>query len=216
MKILKLFFCSLMLVFFALSGKAESNISQKIAEELTQCRLESSQLIRLDCYDKIALSSTPAANTSPNIAQMGKTWRQAYEHEMKRVENSAGFLVSVPENGDYPVIMTIPAIGFQPPRPVLMLSCIDNITRMQIILPNKQDAGSVIVSTDRTQFTAEWFLRENGYVLESSRGLPGIDEIKRLLNGEKLTLKLTNNEKLTFNISGMSQEIKPLRAACHW
>lgn len=205
-----------MLVFFALSGKAESNISQKIAEELTQCRLESSQLIRLDCYDEIALSSTPAANTSPNIAQMGKTWRQAYEHEMKRVENSAGFLVSVPENGDYPVIMTIPAIGFQPPRPVLMLSCIDNITRMQIILPNKQDAGSVMVSTDRTQFTAEWFLRENGYVLESSRGLPGIDEIKRLLNGEKLTLKLTNNEKLTFNISGMSQEIKPLRAACHW
>ncbi|MEX0425501.1 type VI secretion system-associated protein TagO [Providencia rettgeri] len=216
MKILKLFFCSLVLVFFALSGKAENNISQKIAEELTQCRLESSQLIRLDCYDKIALSSTSEANTSPNIAQMGKTWRQAYEHEMKRVENSAGFLVSVPENGDYPVIMTIPAIGFQPPRPVLMLSCIDNITRMQIILPNKQDAGSVMVSTDRTQFTAEWFLRENGYVLESSRGLPGIDEIKRLLNGEKLTLKLTNNEKLTFNISGMSQEIKPLRAACHW
>lgn len=203
-------------VFFTLSGKAESNISQKIAEELTQCRLESSQLIRLDCYDKIAQSSTPAANTSPNIAQMGKTWRQAYEHEMKRVENSAGFLVSIPEDGDYPVIMTIPAIGFQPPRPVLMLSCIDNITRMQIILPNKQDAGSVMVSTDRTQFTAEWFLRENGYVLESSRGLPGIDEIKRLLNGEKLTLKLTNNEKLTFNISGMSQEIKPLRAACHW
>ncbi len=87
-----------------------------------------------------------------------------------------------------------PCHWFQPPRPVLMLSCIDNITRMQIILPNKQDAGSVMVSTDRTQFTAEWFLRENGYVLESSRGLPGIDEIKRLLNGEKLTLKLTNNE----------------------
>ena len=216
MKILKIFFCSFMPIFFALPGKAESNIDQNIAEELTQCRLESSQLLRLDCYDKIVLSSTSEPNTSSNIAQMGKTWRQAYEHEMKRIENSAGFLVSVPENGDYPVIMTIPAIGFQPPRPVLMLSCIDNITRMQIILPNKQDAGSVMVSTDKTQFTAEWFLRENGYVLESSRGLPGIDEIKRLLSGEKLTLKLTNNEKLTFNISGMSQEIKPLRAACHW
>ncbi len=40
--------------------------------------------------------------------------------------------------------------------------------RMQIILPNKQDAGSVMVSTDRTQFTAEWFLRENGYVLNQA------------------------------------------------
>ncbi|MGG4610584.1 type VI secretion system-associated protein VasI [Providencia sp. Me31A] len=216
MKILKIFCCSLMPVFFALAGKAENNISQNIAEELTQCRLESSQLIRLDCYDKIVLSTASEPNSLPDIAQMGKTWRQAYEHEMKRVENTAGFLVSVPEDGEYPVIMTIPAIGFQPPRPVLMLSCIDNITRMQIILPNKQDAGSVMVSTDKTQFTAEWFLRENGYVLESSRGLPGIDEIKRLLSGEKLTLKLTNNEKLTFNISGISQEIKPLRAACRW
>ncbi len=56
-------------------------------------------------------------------------------------------------------------------------------------------------------FTRKWLC------IESSRGLPGIDEIKRLLNGEKLTLKLTNNEKLTFNISGMSQEIKPLRTA---
>ncbi|EMB6074107.1 type VI secretion protein, partial [Salmonella enterica subsp. enterica serovar Typhimurium] len=75
---------------------------------------------------------------------------------------------------------------------------------------------SVMVSTDKTQFTAEWFLRENGYVLESSRGIPGIDEIKRLLNAERLTLKLSNNEKLTFNISGISQQIIPLRAACHW
>lgn len=216
MKVLKIFFCSLMPIIFALPAKAKNDINQNIAEELTQCRLESSQLIRLDCYDKIALSSMPAPNSLPNTTQMGKTWRQAYEHEMKRVENSAGFLVSVPEDSEYPVIMTIPAIGFQPPRPILMLSCIDNITRMQIILPSRQDAGSVMVSTDKTQFTAEWFLRENGYVLESSRGLPGIDEIKRLLSGEKLTLKLSNNQKLTFNISGMSQEIKPLRAACHW
>ncbi|HGN2310500.1 MAG: type VI secretion system-associated protein TagO [Proteus mirabilis] len=37
-----------------------------------------------------------------------------------------------------------------------------------------------------------------------------------MLNAERLTLKLSNNEKLTFNISGISQQIIPLRAACHW
>ncbi len=73
-----------------------------------------------------------------------------------------------------------------------------------------------MLTTDKTQFTADWFLRENGYVLESSRGIPGIDEIKRLLNGETLTLKLANNDRLTFNISGISTDIKPLRTACHW
>lgn len=196
------------------TASAEKADSQALTQALSECRLESSQLIRLACYDKIIADSSVA--TDIDSSQMGKAWRQAMEHEMHREDNSAGFLVTVPETGDYSVIMTIPAIGFAPPRPVMMISCIDNITRLQVALPRQQEAGSVMLTTDKTQFTADWFLRENGYVLESSRGIPGIDEIKRLLNGEKLTLKLANNDRLTFNISEMSEEIKPLRAACHW
>lgn len=196
------------------TASAENSDSETLAQALTECRLESSQLVRLACYDKIMADS--ATDTQLDSSQMGKAWRQAMEHEMQREDNSAGFLVTLPESGDYPVIMTIPAIGFAPPRPVMMISCIDNITRLQVALPRQQEAGSVMLTTDKTQFTADWFLRENGYVLESSRGIPGIDEIKRLLNGEKLTLKLANNDRLTFNISGISQDIKPLRTACHW
>lgn len=196
------------------TASAENSDSEILTQALTECRLESSQLVRLACYDKIMADS--ATETQLDSSQMGKAWRQAMEHEMQREDNSAGFLVTLPESGDYPVIMTIPAIGFAPPRPVMMISCIDNITRLQVALPRQQEAGSVMLTTDKTQFTADWFLRENGYVLESSRGIPGIDEIKRLLNGEKLTLKLTNNDRLTFNISGISQDIKPLRTACHW
>lgn len=195
-------------------ASAEKLDPQALTQALSECRLESSQLIRLACYDKIMVDSP--AETQLDPSQMGKAWRQAMEHEMHREDNSAGFLVTVPETGDYPVIMTIPAIGFAPPRPIMMISCIDNITRLQVALPRQQEAGSVMLTTDKTQFTADWFLRENGYVLESSRGIPGIDEIKRLLNSEKLTLKLANNDRLTFNISGMSEEIKPLRVACHW
>lgn len=199
---------------FSLQVKSEERQMDNLVEALSQCRLESSQLIRLDCYDEIMLST---ASSDPfNPSQMGKAWRQAMENELKRKDNSAGFLVSLPENGSFPVIMTIPALGVAPPRPVLMLSCVDNITRLQVALPRQQEAGSVMLSTDKTQFTAEWFLRENGYLLESSRGLLGIDEIKRLLNAETLTMKLANNERLSFNISGLSQDIKPLRNACRW
>lgn len=201
-------------VFIAATASAEKQAPQALAQALSECRLESSQLIRLACYDKIMADTS--VETQIDSSQMGKAWRQAMEHEMQRTDNSAGFLVTLPETGDYPVIMTIPAIGYAPPRPVMMISCIDNITRLQVALPRQQEAGSVMLTTDKTQFTADWFLRENGYVLESSRGLLGIDEIKRLLNGEKLTLKLANNDRLTFNISGISEEIKPLRTACHW
>ncbi|AFH93770.1 TPA: type VI secretion system-associated protein VasI [Providencia stuartii] len=201
-------------LFVVTTASAEKTNPQALAQALSECRLESSQLIRLACYDQIMADSP--AQTPFDPSQMGKAWRQAMEHEMQREDNSAGFLVTLPETGNYPVIMTIPAIGFAPPRPVMMISCIDNITRLQVALPRQQEAGSVMLTTDKTQFTADWFLRENGYVLESSRGIPGIDEIKRLLNGETLTLKLANNDRLTFNISGISTDIKPLRTACHW
>ncbi|EKT60187.1 type VI secretion system-associated protein VasI [Providencia sneebia] len=201
-------------LFISSTVSAEQTMAQELLNELSECRIETSQLSRLACYDKIMVDTPEEVQLEPS--KMGKVWRQAMEHEMHREDNSAGFLVTLPETGDYPVIMTIPAIGFAPPRPIMMISCIDNITRLQIVLPRQQDSGSVMLTTDKTQFTADWFLRENGYVLESSRGIPGIDEIKRLLNGEKLTLKLSNNDRLTFNISGIAQEIQPLRAACHW
>lgn len=149
-----------LLVTATASASAEKTDSQALTQALSECRLESSQLIRLACYDKIIADSS--VETDLDSSKMGKAWRQAMEHEMHREDNSAGFLVTVPETGDYPVIMTIPAIGFAPPRPVMMISCIDNITRLQVALPCQQEAGSVMLTTDKTQFTAGWFLRENG------------------------------------------------------
>ncbi len=62
------------------------------------------------------------------------------------------------------------------------------------------------------------FLRENGYLLESSRGLAGIDEIKRLMSAETLTIEGANGAfpRLTFTLSQLTPALKPLRNACHW
>lgn len=203
------------LAFFSLSSAFAQEDEVNLTEQaLSQCREEVSQLIRLSCYDKINVENkqTPTFD----ISAMGNIWRLAVEHEMKRENFTAGFIVTANNTGTYPVIMTIPAMGYQPPRPILMLSCIDNITRMQIALPKKQTAGNIQLITDKTQLNSEWFLRENGYLLEASRGIPGIDEIKQLLSSAKLTIKLANDEQLIFNISGINEEIKPLRSACHW
>lgn len=203
------------LAFFSLSSAFAQEDEVNLTEQaLSQCREEVSQLIRLSCYDKINVENkqTPTFD----ISAMGNIWRLAVEHEMKRENFTAGFIVTANNTGIYPVIMTIPAMGYQPPRPILMLSCIDNITRMQIALPKKQTAGNIQLITDKTQLNSEWFLREDGYLLEASRGIPGIDEIKQLLSSAKLTIKLANDEQLIFNISGINEEIKPLRSACHW
>ncbi|NRN29955.1 MULTISPECIES: type VI secretion system-associated protein VasI [Photorhabdus] len=181
---------------------------------LLQCRSEPSPLIRLDCYDRL-LDKVDSAVVIP-LEKTGPAWRQAMEQEMKRTDHSTGFITTQSKGIPTRVILTTPALGVPPPRPVLVLSCIDSITRIQVALTTPQDSGTVMISTDVTQFSADWFLRENGYLLESSRGLPGIETLKRLMTGDTLTIKTSNGNRMTFNISQLEQAVKPLRSACRW
>ncbi|PHM44942.1 hypothetical protein Xmau_01657 [Xenorhabdus mauleonii] len=194
----------------AVAVKEEQNLV-----ELQNCRFEPSPLIRLACYDS-ALNNLKFKEVEVPFENMGPSWRKAMEQEMQRDDYSTGFIMTQGENGAAPVILTTPAIGVPPPRPVLMLSCIDHITRLQVALPHVVKSGEVTIETDKTQFRTEWFVRENGYLWESSRGLPGIDEIKRLMNSERMTITGSNGNRVTFNISQLEQAAKPLRAACRW
>lgn len=74
------------------------------------------------------------------------------------------------------VVITTPAIGHVPPRPVLMFSCVDNITRMQVALMHPLDVHDIAVTlnADNRALRSHWFVRENGTLLESSRGYPGL------------------------------------------
>ncbi|KLU15058.1 MULTISPECIES: type VI secretion system-associated protein VasI [Xenorhabdus] len=190
--------------------KEEQNL-----DELHKCRFEPSPLIRLACYDR-ALNNLKFKTVKIPIENMGHLWRQAMEQEMKRTDYSTSFIVTQGENGAAPIILTTPAIGVAPPRPVLMLSCIDSITRLQVALPKPVESGVVTVATDRTEYRTEWFVREQGYLWESSRGLPGIEEIKRLMNSDRMSITGSNGSQITFNISQLEQAAKPLRAACRW
>lgn len=188
--------------------------TQKLALVM-RCRAETSPLIRLDCYDN-ALATTTGEKISQVTA--GPAWQRAMDQEKGRTDHSTAFLVTEGEGVNPLVVITTPAIGVPPPRPVLMLSCIDNITRLQVALPVPQKEATVSLTVDNDRFDVQWFLRENGYLLDASRGLAGIDEIKRLMSAKTLTINGTTGgfPRLTFNISQLSQALKPLRNACHW
>ncbi|MEQ1966230.1 type VI secretion system-associated protein VasI [Xenorhabdus nematophila] len=190
--------------------KEEQNL-----DELQKCRFEPSPLIRLACYDR-ALDNFKFKTVHIPIENMGPSWRKAMEQEMKRTDYSTSFIVTQGENDATPIILTTPAIGVPPPRPVLMLSCIDSITRLQVALPKEVESGTVTITTDKAQYRTEWFVREHGYVWEASRGLPGIEEIKRLMGSDRMSITGSNGNQITFNISQLEQAAKPLRAACRW
>ncbi|SUX93007.1 type VI secretion-associated protein, VC_A0118 family [Citrobacter koseri] len=191
-------------------------------EAMNVCRQEHAALERLDCYDRI-LSPEPDSGFAGALVKArydGEARRWAVEQEKQRQDNSTELLLIRTEGVRPMVIITAPAIGSLPPRPVLMFSCVDNITRMQVALTASRQESDIPVTlnTENGQFRSRWFVRENGFLLEASRGLAGIDEIKQLFSAKTLTLVAGsgNAGKLTFNIDGLAQTIAPLRKACHW
>lgn len=187
------------------------------------CRKQPAALERLDCYDRI-LTPEQAQGFDGALVKaryQGEAWTRAMEQEKQRTDNTTGLMITHTE-GEHPtVIITAPAIGSPPPRPVLVFSCVDNITRMQVALtrPLKVNDLPVTLTADTRQIRTHWFVRENGLLPEASRGLSGIAEIKQLFGTQTLIIDTGADSvagKLTFNISGLAQTIAPLREACHW
>lgn len=201
---------------------SETVDAQTTLNAISACRTEPAALERLDCYDRIlSPQSGPGFDGALVKARYdGEARKRAFEQEAQRGDNSTALLLTRTE-GEHPtVIITTPAIGSLPPRPVLMFSCVDNITRMQVALasPRQESDIPVTLKTDNGLLRSHWFVRENGYLLEASRGLAGIDEIKQLFGARTLTLETGNGSSgpLTFNIDGLAQTLAPLREACHW
>ena len=193
--------------------------SSDILLKMEQCRSQKSELERLDSYDK-AWGDNRVFSQIRSV-QGGKSWNRAIEQEKTRTTDSLNFLTKITESEDNPtVVITTPSLGHKSPRPVLMISCVDNITRLQIAMPSPINERDVYldVITNKTSFKTHWFFRENGFLLEASRGLEGISEIQRLFKSS--TLRFNSDvpaiNELVFKIEDLENEIKPLKTACHW
>ena len=220
---------------FILSGLPETGYtapvpvsdSASVLEALSPCTHKESALERLDCYDRVLRPSQQqddSLRTSDANAQISRNphWLQATAQEQQRGADSPPILTGN-SGGDNPRIMlTTPAQSPRATGAILAFSCIDNITRMQIMLPTpaRTEKGAITLLTDKGTMKTRWFVRDNGYVLEASRGLPGIDEIRQLLSFQARQMTLASSDPtvngLVFDISTLSSAIASLRAACHW
>jgi type VI secretion system protein VasI len=192
---------------------------KEIHNLLAQCAKEASALTRLECYDNILHPNDITSLPNDKVAQHSPHWFWIVEQEKMRTENSPYFILNTSDNNSR-VLLTTYAIGLQPPRPILAFSCVDNITRMQIVLfnPINYKNTKLQLITENDVIKANWFVRDNGFIFESSRGLLGIEQIKRILNAKSLTLKSDDPKLngLVFNLTTLNSSIKFLRTACHW
>ncbi|NDL71894.1 type VI secretion system-associated protein VasI [Vreelandella alkaliphila] len=177
------------------------------------CAEEPSRLERLNCYDAIFQEVLPVDESS----ELPDLWYAIERQERARHEDNVGLIVQ--ETGSN-VLISVPALGTTPPRPILVIACEKLITRFQLHLPTPLNEARVNLrlASNGNTVQQQWRVRDGGHVVSGGRGLPAIETLRQLLNANEVTLHsdVTALDELRFDTTGLRQVIQPLREACRW
>lgn len=194
-----------------------------LADPLTDaqaCTGIAGRLERLACFD--AAFATPfTVEQGGDNAQAGTdphTVSLALASEAARGEQLGFIGANDPSATDFRY--TAAALGALPPRPIMMLSCVDNISRVELILPDvsADPRISLTLKSSGGTLTQDWLLDDSGRVYRSGRGIVAIDVMKHMLRGNELTLASRADaiDGLRFDTSNLAEVIAPMRGACRW
>lgn len=202
------------LLFSAASCYAE----QDQLKDAKACVLIKSKLERLYCFDQ-AFMTPLATNNTQKIAKIREAeWIRAYTSEGTR-QGETHFLFGQQEDKPNNMWLTATAIGAIPPRPILMLSCIDEISRVELIMPKEISDNAVLVGVNKPSDQGQLWMSDNsGLVFRTGRGIPAIQVMKSMLFNTSLSLS-SNNEvfnDLQFDATDLPQTIKYLQTSCGW
>ncbi|MCY1402771.1 type VI secretion-associated protein [compost metagenome] len=184
-----------------------------------------SNLERLACFDQAAgtpLHLPRLEWSAPE--QEAPSLQSVMANEARRAPDDLAFNISDQGNdskGQKRLVISAPAIAAAEPRPYLAISCIENISRLQLLTGQPIDAGRVIVQlrTERQATNAvPWQVVENGQVLDAGRGLPAIEKIKVLIGAYRIHVVSDDPvlDGLSFDAQGLDPLIDQVREACRW
>lgn len=205
---------------------AEPAAAPAPAEGLSRCTAIASALQRLECFDTLA--GTPLKTIRENLPKPRRNVAEVISAtaalEKGRPGNDSRFrmLESDERGGQRRVLISAPALNRPAPQPLLTISCMSNITRLQFIVypPVARNQVRVGLNLDgRPVVPAQtWQVLEDGSLVDAGRGLAGIDVVRRLGSGAHLEVAsdLPALDGLRFNAEGLGQLIGVQRKACGW
>ena len=178
-----------------------------------------SNLERLACFDNSA--GTPAHLVPVHWSapeQDSPTLHRVMAHEAGRAADDLTFRLRAEAHG---LMIAAPAIASVSPHPYLVISCVQNISRLQLITAQPIDAGRVTIRLRGARgatVPTPWQVTENGQVLDAGRGLPGIEQIKQLIGAHRIQVESDNPtvDGLIFDAQGLDPLIDEARKTCRW
>ena len=206
-----------------LLGADASSLERVTQAQWLQCYDMRWPLRRLACYDDLAkrLASAEARQaapddaSSPAKANRTASWQAIRAQERMRTRDASPFLLQR-HDAEESLMLTRPAHQ----GGVLALVCSHSITQIQVQLDTPWLGARVQSELDGVSRSEEsdgnWFIRDEGYLLEYGRGLPAIAELKQWLTHSELVLHSSQGPDLHFDLTGLAQALGPLRQSCRW
>ncbi|EGQ7810709.1 hypothetical protein I6Y99_004769 [Vibrio parahaemolyticus] len=191
-----------------------SSLSQKQVSSLYQCREEPERLVRLACFDEVMQTPINEQRASHSIEQVHypALWRrvwQATEHQ------NAPLVWQTDEKDNAWIALTEQSSS--PAQAILVLSCIDNLSRVDVLMSKPMEALTLRLNVNSRQQVS---LRSDdfGVMFSSPRGLPAIDVMKALAWQETVSLHSPEEafSPLLFNVREVKALLPQLQRRCRW
>ncbi|MEN4917687.1 type VI secretion system-associated protein VasI [Achromobacter spanius] len=224
-----------------LLAAAHCHAGQATGSAARDCRMIVSDIERLACFDAGAgTPPTPVAGAaggsvaapgaaapapfapSPSIPDVIELVRL---NEAERDERDVSFRMTrvqdqQPEQNQ--VVISAPALDGSAQRAYLAISCISNISRLQLLLPRPAERNQIrirlFVDARPLSTTRTWQVMEEGLVIDAGRGLVAIELLRLLSSGGRLRVEsdYAPAHGLMFDAEGLQGLVAQQREACHW
>lgn len=204
-----------------------------------RCTTIVSAIERLACFD--AEAGTPPTATAESSASAADAAAAAAPFELVRVPDIVG-LVQRNESrrkpdyagalllrvgdaipGQDKVVISAPALAGSEPRPLLAISCLQNISRLQLTTAEPLDVSrvSIRVLLDGRPISGRrpWQVLDDGTVTDAGRGLVAIEQLRHLTRASQ-QMQLESDhaafDGLSFDTAALHALMVQQREACHW
>lgn len=125
--------------------------------------------------------------------------------------------------GQEKVVISAPALDGALPRTYLAISCLSNISRLQLLTPAPLPVNRVNIRLllDGRPITSArpWQVLDDGTVIDAGRGLVAIEQLRHLAHpGQVLEIESDHGpfDGLRFDVSVMARQMVQQREACRW
>nr|WP_274672467.1 type VI secretion system-associated protein VasI [Vibrio aestuarianus] len=198
------------------------NASTEVLDQAQQCTAITSRLDRLSCFDHVFKTPSSVLVSSAPEHSAPLSWHRAFDSLSQYQEGANSHLTIEGDETNGNAWVTLAALngntGFsENAKPILMMSCIDNLSRVELAFPDAVVDPRIKVAVAHTP-AQSWRSDDLGLLFSSGRGMPAIDMMKAMARENRLVLRSNSAlvDGLQFDTSQLSQSLIALKQRCGW